>query len=139
MIRCTFTPQQVRQAYRRRFGKVALRGAIESSYRCARHARGWTTSPNPAIRFVLMALSFFLVNVWVAFRKWPSEGPWLFAQKVALRGAIPRRGGRLVAYTHFRLQRLIDWKVALRGAIVRVIDRIYHPISAIHALASPID
>ena len=86
-----------------------------------------------------MALSFFLVNVWVAFRKWPSEGPWLFAQKVALRGAIPRRGGRLVAYTHFRLQRLIDWKVALRGAIVRVIDRIYHPISAIHALASPID
>jgi len=132
MIRCDFTPQQVRQTYRRRFGKVALRGAIESSYRCARHTRGWTTSPNPAIRFVLMALSFFLVNVWVAFR-------WLFAQKVALRGAIPRQGGRLVAYAHFRLQRLIDWKVALRGAIVRVIDRLYRPICAIHALASPID
>ncbi len=110
MIRCDFAPHHVRQAYRRRFG-------IESSYRCARHTRGWTTSPNPAIRFVLMALSFFLVNVWVALR-------WLFAQ-------IPRRGGRLVCFAHFRLQRLIDW-------IARAVDRIYHPICAIHALATPI-
>jgi putative transposase len=111
MIRCAFTPQHVRQAYRRRFG-------IESSYRCARHARGWTTSPNPALRFVLMALSFFLVNVWVALR-------WRFAQ-------IPRRGGRLVDYAHFRLQRLIDW-------IARAVDHVYQPITAIHALAMPID
>lgn len=111
MIRCAFTPQQVRQAYRRRFG-------IESSYRCARHTRGWTTSPNPALRFVLIALSFFLVNVWVALR-------WHFAQ-------IPRRGGRLVDYAHFRLQRLIDW-------IARVVERIYLPVRLIYALATPID
>jgi IS4 transposase len=111
MIRCAFTPQQVRQAYRRRFG-------IESSYRCARHTRGWTTSPNPALRFVLIALSFFLVNVWVALR-------WMFAQ-------IPRRGGRLVDYAHFRLQRLIDW-------IARVVDRIYQPVTSILALAVPIE
>jgi len=111
LFRCDYTPQQVRQTYRRRFG-------IESSYRCARHTRGWTTSPNPALRFVLMALSFFLVNLWIALR-------WRFAQ-------IPRRGGRLVSYAHFRLQRLIDW-------IARVIDRIYRPISIIRALAMPIE
>ena len=139
LFRCDYTPQQIRQTYRRRFGKVALRGAIESSYRCARHTRGWTTSPNPALRFVLkvalrgaMALSFFLVNLWVALR-------WRYAQKVALRGAIPRRGGRLVRYAHFRLQRLIDWKVALRGAIARVVDRIYRPVTIIQALAMPVD
>lgn len=111
LIRCAFTPKQVRQAYRHRFG-------IESSYRCARHTRGWTTSPNPALRFVLMAVSFFLVNVWIALR-------WRFAQ-------IPRQGGRLVDYAHFRLQRLIDW-------IVRVIERIYQPVRLIYALAKPID
>jgi putative transposase len=111
MIRCAFTPQQVRQAYRRRFG-------VESSYRCARHTRGWTTSPNPALRFVLIALSFFLVNVWVALR-------WMFAQ-------IPRQGGRLVDYAHFRLQRLIDW-------IARVVDSIYQPVTSILALAVPIE
>jgi hypothetical protein len=111
LIHCSFTPQQVRQAYRRRFG-------IESSYRCARHTRGWTTSPNPALRFLLVGLSFFLVNIWVALR-------WRFAQ-------IPRQGGRLVNYAHFRLQRLIDW-------IARVVERIYQPVRLIYALAKPID
>ncbi len=48
MIRCGYSPKQVRQAYRKRFG-------IESSYRCARSTRGWTTSPNPVIRFLLIA------------------------------------------------------------------------------------
>lgn len=110
LIHCAFTPHQVRQAYRRRFG-------IESSYRCARRTRGWTTSPNPALRFVLMALSFFLLNLWVALR-------WRFAQ-------IPHRGRRLVDYAHFRLQRLLDW-------IARVTDAIYHPVTAIDALAVPI-
>ena len=110
MIRCNFSPRRARQAYRRRFG-------IESSYRCARKTRGWTTSPNPVIRFLLIALSFFLLNIWVALR-------WLFAQ-------IPRRGGRFVVYAHFRLQRLIDW-------IIRVVDRTYQSVSFIHALALPI-
>jgi len=58
---------------RRRFG-------IESSYRCAGQVRGWTTSPNPAYRFVLLALSFVLLNVWTHLR-------WLFTQ-------VPRRGRR---------------------------------------------
>jgi IS4 transposase len=110
LIHCAFTPQQVRQAYRRRFG-------IESSYRCARSARGKTTSPNPALRFVLLAVSFVLLNLWVALR-------WRFAQR-------PRRGGRLVDYAHFRLQRLLDW-------IARIVDQIYQPVTAIDALADPI-
>lgn len=111
MIRSAFTPRQVRQAYRRRFG-------IESSYRCARRTRGWTTSPNPALRFVLIALSLFLVNVWVALR-------WHFAQ-------LPRRGGRRVLYAHFRLQRLMDW-------IAHALERIYHPVCNIYPLTTPID
>ena len=111
LIRCAFSPQRVCQAYRRRFG-------IESNYRCARRTRAWTTSPNPVLRFVLIALSLFLVNVWVALR-------WRFAQ-------LPRRGGRLVRYAHFRLQRLMDW-------IARAVERIYQPVCAIYALATPID
>jgi len=110
LIRCGFSPRRVRQLYRRRFG-------IESSYRCARSTRGWTTSPNPVLRFVLIALSFFLLNVWVALQ-------WLFAQ-------IPRRGGRAVDYAHLRLQRIIDW-------IIFALNAIYNPIRVIHALADPI-
>ena len=110
MLRCHFSPRRVRQAYRRRFG-------IESSYRCARKTRGWTTSPNPVIRFLLIALSFFLLNVWVALR-------WLFAQ-------IPRRGGRFVDYAHFRLDRLINW-------LILALNAIYTPLTSIHPLAKPI-
>jgi hypothetical protein len=110
LVRCGFSPKRVRQAYRRRFG-------IESSYRCARKTRGWTTSPNPVIRFLLIALSFFLLNVWVALR-------WRFAQ-------IPRQGGRAVDYAHFRLERFISW-------IILALYAIYTPIIAIRALAKPI-
>jgi IS4 transposase len=55
------SPQQVREQYRRRFG-------IESSYRCAAQVGGWTTSKNAACRFVLMGLSFLLLNVWIRLR-----------------------------------------------------------------------
>jgi hypothetical protein len=110
LIRCSFSTQRVRQAYRRRFG-------IESSYRCARSTRGWTTSSNPALRFVLIALSFFLINVWVALR-------WRFAQ-------IPRHGGRSVDYAHFRLERLMDW-------LILALNAIYKPVRAIQALVNPI-
>jgi hypothetical protein len=107
LIGCAFTPHQARCAYRRRFG-------IESSYRSARRTRARTTSPNPAIRFVLIALSFFLLNVWVALR-------CRFAQ-------IPRRGHRLIRYAHFRLSRLIRW-------ISLAFHALYTPISSIYALS----
>ena len=110
LIRCGFSPRRIRQVYRRRFG-------IESSYRCARSTRGWTTSPNPVIRFLLIALSFFLLNVWIALR-------WLFAQ-------VPRRGGRTVDYAHFRLQRLADW-------IISALNAIYKPVQSIYPFADPI-
>jgi hypothetical protein len=110
LIRCGFSPRRVRQLYRRRFG-------IESSYRCARHTRGWTTSPNPVLRFLLIALSFFLLNVWVALR-------WRIAQ-------IPRRGGRAVDYAHFRLDRLINW-------ILLALNSLYIPITVIQARVKPI-
>ena len=110
MIRCTYSPKQVRQVYRRCFG-------IESSYRCARSARGWTTSPNPVIRFLLIALSFFLLNLWVKLR-------WLYAQ-------IRRRGSRAIDYAHFRLSRLINW-------IIQALNTIYKPVTTIEALAKPI-
>ena len=110
LIHCAFPPRRVRQLYRRRFG-------IESSYRCARSTRGWTTSPNPVLRFLLIALSFFLLNVWVALR-------WLFAQ-------VPRRGGRWVDYAHFRLQRLLNW-------ICTALSHIYKPFDCIYTFAKPI-
>lgn len=110
MIHCSYSPQRARQVYRRRFG-------IESSYRCARSTRGWTTSPNPVIRFVLIALSFFLLNVWVRLR-------WLYAQ-------IRRRGGRGVDYAHFRLVRLINW-------IMLALNAIYKPVTTIAPLVEPI-
>lgn len=110
MIHCRYSPRRVRQVYRRRFG-------IESSYRCARRTRGWTTSPNPVLRFLLIALSFFLLNVWVRLR-------WAFAQ-------VPRRGGRAVDYAHFRLDRLIHW-------IMLALNAIYKPVTTIAVLVEPI-
>ena len=49
------------QRYRRRFG-------IECSYRQLDHVRARTTSRNPALRFLLLALGFILLNVWIALR-----------------------------------------------------------------------
>jgi putative transposase len=84
LIHLDLSPRQVRKQYRRRFG-------IESSYRCAAQVRGWTTSKNAAYRFLLMGLSFFLLNVWIHLR-------WLFTQ-------VPRRGRRLLDTQRFRLPR----------------------------------
>ncbi len=86
LIHLDLSARQARRLYRRRFG-------IESSYRCAGQVRGWTTSPNPAYRFVLLALSFVLLNVWTHLR-------WLFTQ-------VPRRGGRWLDVQRFRLTRFI--------------------------------
>jgi putative transposase len=44
--------------YRRRFG-------IETSYRLKNHCRIRTTSKNPVVRFLFVALAFILVNLWV--------------------------------------------------------------------------
>jgi len=71
LIHLDLSPKQARRHYRRRFG-------VETSYRCAGCVRGWTTSPNPAYRFLLMGLGFFLVNTWLRLR-------WHFTQISGMR------------------------------------------------------
>jgi len=109
LIQLDWTPRQARQQYRRRFG-------IESSYRCAGQVRGWTTSPNPAYRFLLIGLSFVLLNVWVHLR-------WLFTQ-------VPRRGGRWLQTKLFELSRLVKF-------IIRALERHYGYVREIIAPAAP--
>lgn len=109
LVHLDLTPRQARRAYRRRFG-------VESSYRCAGQVRGWTTSPNAAYRFVLIALSFILVNVWIHLR-------WLFTQ-------VPRRGRRRLDEQRFRLSRLAQF-------IIRALEQLYGAVSEIHAPAVP--
>ena len=109
LIHLDWTPRQARRQYRRRFG-------IETSYRCAGQVRGWTTSPNPAYRFLLIALSFVLLNVWVHLR-------WLFTQ-------VRRRGGRWLNTKLFQLNRLVKF-------IVRALERSYGCQHVIFAPAAP--
>jgi hypothetical protein len=82
----TLSPRYARQLYGHRFG-------IETSYRCEGQVRGWTTAKNPAYRFVLLALAFVLLNVWILLR-------WRFTQ-------VPRRGGRRLDTPRFPLRRFV--------------------------------
>jgi DDE family transposase len=109
LIGLDLTPRQARRAYQRRFG-------IESSYRCANQVRGWTTSANIAYRFLLIALSFVLTNIWVHLR-------WLFAQ-------VPRRGRRRLQLAHFSLRRCARF-------IVQALDRQRGVVTQIVALSPP--
>ena len=109
LVHLNLSPRQARRRYRRRFG-------IESSYRCAGQVRGWTTSNNPAYRFVLLALSFVLLNVWIHLR-------WLFTQ-------VPRRGRRRLDTRRFQLARLAKF-------IMRALEQLYGCIREIEAPALP--
>jgi putative transposase len=110
LINLDLTPKQARRLYRRRFG-------VETSYRCAGQVRAWTTSTNPALRFVLIGLSFFLQNVWLLLR-------WLYTQ-------IPRRGRRRLDTKRFTLARFARF-------IVSAVERQYGCIHEITAPAVPI-
>ena len=109
LIHLDLTPRQARRWYRRRFG-------IESSYRCAGQVRGWTTSPNAAYRFVLIALSFILLNVWLSLR-------WLFTQ-------MPRRGRRWLDVKRFQLVRFAKF-------LRRALEQHYGSVSEIVAVVAP--
>jgi len=61
------TPKQVETLYRKR-------SAIETSYRTYREARATTTTPDPLIRFVLVAVGFLLRNLWLVVR-WTVVAP----------------------------------------------------------------
>jgi putative transposase len=110
LIHLDLSPRQVRRLYRRRFG-------IETSYRCAAKVRGWTTSPNPAYRFFLMALGVLFVNIWTLFR-------WIFTQR-------PRRGGRLLAVHKFQLDRFAKF-------IIRALQQHYGYVHQIKAVVEPL-
>lgn len=107
LINCEMTAKEVRKKYRRRFG-------IETSYRCSRQLRGWTTANNAAYRFLLIALSFFLLNVWIELR-------WMVARK-------PRRGRRLLVEAHFRLRRFARF-------IAHALETLYGRVCHIEALS----
>lgn len=110
LIHLEMTPQQVRRFYRRRFG-------IETSYRCASKVRAWTTSPNPVLRFLLMTLAIYLVNVWVSLR-------WRFTQ-------IPRRGQRRLDEKSFQLSRFARF-------IVHGLEDHYGVVRQITAVSAPL-
>lgn len=110
LIHLDMSPRQVRRLYRRRFG-------IETSYRCAGQVRGWTTSSNPAYRFLLMALSVLLVNIWTLLR-------WTFTQR-------RRRGGRVLDTRRFRLDRFAKF-------IIRALQHHYGYVHQITAIAAPL-
>ena len=96
-------PLRVRKQYRRRFG-------IESSYRLMEQVRARTTSPNAALRFMLMSVALLIVNMWI----------WLHWQFLR----IPGRGPRRVARWRFRLDRMARF-------LTRAIERYYGVVTAV--------
>jgi hypothetical protein len=94
---------QVRKRYRRRFG-------IETGYRLMEQVRARTTSPNPALRFLLMGIALLIVNMWIGLH-------WLFLR-------LPGRGVRRVARWQFRLERM-------RRFLTRAVERFYGVVTAI--------
>lgn len=109
LIHLDLSPKAARRMYRKRFG-------VETSYRCSGDVRAWTTSNNPAYRFVLMALAFVLLNVWIHLR-------WLFTQ-------VPRRGRRWLDTKRFELTRLTKF-------IRRALEEYYGCVCKIVAPAAP--
>jgi Transposase DDE domain len=101
-----WSPKRAKRNYRRRFG-------IESSYRCAHQVLGWTTSPNPAYRFVLLGVSFFLLNVWILLR-------WLYTQ-------VPRPGKRRLETRLLPLQRIAFFIQQALNDHYGYLDHIYAP------------
>jgi len=111
VLNCQAHPRAVRKLYRKRFG-------IETSYRCMRQVRAWTTSRNGALRFLLLSLGFILVNLWVELR-------WRFCQ-------IKQRGRRQIDLKRFELRRMAAF-------LNRAIEQIYGTVSFISAEVQPIE
>lgn len=111
VLNCSLQPHTVRQLYRRRFG-------IETSYRCMGQVRAWTTSRNTALRFLLMSLSFILINLWLELR-------WRFCQ------IKQRRGPRRIDTQRLPLQRVLNF-------LNRAIEAVYGVLSSIEATVAPL-
>ncbi len=96
-------PLRVRKQDRRRFG-------IESSYRLMEQVRARTTSPNAALRFMLMRVALLVVNMWIRLH-------WQFLR-------IPACGPRRVARWRFRLDRMARF-------LTRAIERYYGVVTVV--------
>ncbi len=72
--------------------------------------RARTSTPNPALRFLLMGVALLIVNMWMRLH-------WLFRR-------LPGRGPRRVARWRFRLDRMTRF-------LIRAIERFYGVISAV--------
>ncbi len=110
VLNCDFNPKDVRKLYRKRFG-------IESSYRCMRQVRAWTTSRNGALRFLLISLGFILINLWLELRH-------RFCQ-------LKQQGRRKIDTKRFELQRLLSF-------LNQAINKIYGLVSSISAAVEPL-
>lgn len=109
-----WSPKQVYQRYRRRFG-------IEASYRLLRQARATTNSRHPLLRFFFLGLALLLQNVWLHLR-------WFVAR-------LPARGPRRVDPTLLRFERfkrLLLRAIEHRYSVVTVLDVYRLPESVIH-------
>lgn len=112
---CLYVCLGVRAAAERIHQRYAHRFGIESSYRVMEQARARTSSPNAALRFLLMGLALFLGNMWVRCH-------WLYLR---VSGVGPRR----VARKLFRFDRLLHF-------LSRAVERIYGTVTSI-CLPSP--
>lgn len=79
---------QLHHHYRDRFG-------IETSYRIKNQCRIRTTTKNPVLRLLFVALAFILVNLWIYLL-------WRYVSST-------RRGGRLIYQQRFRLKTMLEF------------------------------
>ncbi len=93
----------VYQTYRRRFG-------IETSYRQLNEARIKTTTRDPALRLLFVAIALILRNVWV----------WVHHQLLA----TPRRGGRKLNLGLLPFKMLLLWLAYLAVLTFGIVDRV---------------
>ncbi len=93
--------------YRQRFG-------IESSYRIKNIARIRSTTKKPILRFLFVAISFILINIWVNFL-WTSVSQ-------------PRQGGRLIYQNLFPFRQMLSFLRQAVEQIFQVVDTIHLPL-----------
>lgn len=95
-------PADVYRTYRTRFG-------IETSYRQLHQARIRTTTRNPALRLLFVAVAVLLRNLWV----------WVHRAVLA----SPRRGGRVVRLDRLRFRTMLLWRLQVAETRFRYADQ----------------
>jgi putative transposase len=109
LVNLSWTPQQVYQKYRRRFG-------VECSYRLLRQVKVLTNSRNPALRFFLLGLGLLMQNVWVHLR-------WLCTRR-------PGKGRYKLIPTLLPFDRF-------RKLLIRAIEVLFPPLRSVLVYALP--